>query len=176
MKLIDLKNGDSWSLIPRAINALNEAVRQLLDGKPGPGLARTAGGVMYVVGQQPESRIQSPCHFFAVITGSTAIIAGVKWSYTFEEIVKTGDAGYSGAWSIRTGGRTGTAYNILEYINTADGLCGNGIDAQNLTDNFPGFALQPVPTGTPVIVFISKSAVGTEYWIQIPNGIDGSCE
>jgi len=115
--------------------------------------------------------------FWAKITASSAASTdGNQWYYSFAEVEKT-SAGYSG-WSTLEGGRTGTneAYNSLEDMNTAAGVCGNGVDPDNLdTDDFT-FSIQPCPANA--IVWMREIVVDTttEYWFQYANGVDGGCD
>jgi hypothetical protein len=113
-------------------------------------------------------------YFNAVIGGSTS--AGPnKWTYNFTEVQKI-SGGYSG-FSAVTNGRTGTAYNMAEYINSATGLQGNGVVVENLA-TVPGeYTIQPCPPGTPVVMqAITRTDGVTEYWFSHTNGIDGVCE
>ncbi|MCE5200850.1 MAG: hypothetical protein ABFD54_05985 [Armatimonadota bacterium] len=103
MKLVDLKNGDSWGMIPRAINALNDAMRQLQNGRPGPGLARAADGMIYVPQRQNEPVRQAASSIFC------AKITANDPAYTFAEVTYV-----DSAWTVKSGGKTGTAINIAE--------------------------------------------------------------
>jgi hypothetical protein len=113
-------------------------------------------------------------YFWARISAATATATATQWTYTFVEIEKT-STGYGG-WADKTGGRTGTAYNTFEDNNSASGTQGDGVDIDNLAGT--GFTLQPVPVRSdPVLVYWIYLADGTiEYWISVPNAIDGECE
>jgi hypothetical protein len=100
-----------------------------------------------------------------------------RWTYAFVEVEKTSE-GYGG-WTDMDGGRTGTAYNMVEDANPADGVLGNGVDTANLTGTF---APKPASAGVIVCMFIQtftptpgEPAV-TEHWFGVENGIDGQCE
>jgi hypothetical protein len=51
MSLPRLQKGDRWGRIPTVVNALADAVDALMGTKPGPGLAKTAGGQLYATGK-----------------------------------------------------------------------------------------------------------------------------
>ncbi len=111
--------------------------------------------------------------FWARITASESA-GDNKWSYSIAEAVKT-SAGYGG-WAAKSGGRTGTAYNVIEDINAASGVLGDGVNASNLdTDDFT-FTLQPCPNGVPVWIRPVPVGEATEYWFAYENGIDGGCD
>lgn len=95
-----------------------------------------------------------------------------RWDYTFEEVEKT-STGYGG-WAEKSGGITGTAYNMTEVPNSSSGVQGNGI-TYPLSDDAAGFTMKPAPTG--IIVRVWPVTVGstTEYWFSYENGVDGSC-
>ncbi|HUT59713.1 MAG TPA: hypothetical protein VNA25_17845 [Phycisphaerae bacterium] len=140
--------------------------------------------------------ILPPDGFWAIIDSSTATNGSgtnhatdpsTQWTYDVAEAEKTA-AGYDG-WTVKVGGRTGTAYNRKEEINTnivaaTPGVMGNGVDLANCdydTDATYEFAPQPIPDGSVVWVEIESFSVagGTayeEYWIDEANGIDGGCD
>lgn len=106
-----------------------------------------------------------------------------KWTYPFSEVEKTA-AGYGG-WSVLTGGRSGTAHNVIEDINTTTGAdrMGNGVVLDNLDyddDATFEFAPRPVPANVIVqmrVVEFRVSGVPTvEYWFAYENGADGVCD
>jgi len=143
--------------------------------------------------------------FTARITASTktngtatahATDPSTQWTYTFVEVEKTG-TGYSAmtggtprTWTDRAGGRTGTAYNLIEDINTRithalgkTERMGNGVVLENLdydSDNTYEFAPRPVPDETPVEIEVVCFKVGDteyeEYWFSYENGVDGECD
>ena len=142
--------------------------------------------------------------FYARITASTfangtatahATNPATQWTYTFVEVEKT-VAGYSvmtasaRSWTDLSGGRTGTARNTIEDINTliTDTLggeasrMGNGVVLANLdydTDGTYDFPPRPVPDEVIVQVHEVSAVVAgvssTEYWFSYENGVDGSC-
>lgn len=118
--------------------------------------------------------------FAVFVTGSTATgitdVNGnpVQWTYTFAEAYKA-TGGYGG-WATLTGGRTGTAYNYLEEANTATQTrYGNGVAHDG--DYLETYAMQPFQPLYPVKVTKVWPADGTaeEYWLNYPNGEDGTC-
>jgi len=162
----------------RILLQIFDAVEELQRQHPGPGLGKTPGGILYAV--NPERReVEGNGEngdFFAVITEINIVTAKVQWSYDFVEIYKDDLNGYSGTWHTLSGGRTGIAFNLTEFINTDDGLCGNGVDAGALAIEFPGFEIQPCPVGNPICVHTNHIPDGgDEYWFEYQNGIDGSC-
>jgi hypothetical protein len=123
---------------------------------------------------QGSSRQSFSRRYFWARISANSLVAVNKYTYTFVEIEKT-SAGYGG-WADKTNGRTGTAYNTFEDSNTGSGVQGDGVDIDNLSGT--GFQLQPIPVRTdPVLVYWLYLTDGTlEYWISVPNAIDGECE
>jgi hypothetical protein len=123
---------------------------------------------------QGNSRQSFSRRYFWARISANSLYSINQYTYTFIEIEKT-SAGYGG-WADKTGGRTGTAYNTFEDSNTGSGVQGDGVDIDNLSGT--GFALQPIPVRTdPVLVYWIYLTDGSiEYWISVPNAIDGECE
>jgi len=114
-------------------------------------------------------------HIEARIVSSSAAGAN-RWTYEFVQVVKT-SAGYGG-WSDVPGGLEGVAYNRNEDRNTgaAGSVNGNGVAQNSLTTASAEFTLRPIPDDTLVELRPLTLADGTvEYWMEIPNGIDGGC-
>lgn len=129
--------------------------------------------------------------FFAEITNSHGADATnyggstryYRWKYEFREVIKSDQMGYNGVFGQPgTLTRTGTAYNLGEWINTFPSvnnspILGNGVAFKQLIDNFPGMNIQPAPIGT--IVLMRQTNPNTpalsEFWFQYENAIDGSC-
>ena len=119
--------------------------------------------------------------FIARITVNSTY-TNYRYSYSFVEVEKA-EAGYAG-WSIVTvakGGRAGTAYNLVEQMNSAAGEQGNGVDRANLVD--PGvytFTIKAAPVNVLVMMMEIPCKVAgvwtTEYWFQYENGVDGTCD
>ena len=97
-----------------------------------------------------------------------------RWIYQVQEIEKLAE-GIDG-WSVKTGGRTGTAYNRAEEMNGTTVPYGNGI-----TTAIPaGFDLMPIPVDRMVVcqpksITKSDGVVEVEYWFSADNAVDGSC-
>lgn len=146
--------------------------RALSTPQSGPGILVTGGASNDVIALAPGFRPAGG--FWARVTASTADGTN-RWTYTFSEVQKTG-AGYTG-WSIRSGGRTGTARNTFEDINDAAGIQGNGIniDGSAFPDNFD---IQPIPAGTIVWVVrvVRAGSQVAEFWLSYVNAVDGTCD
>lgn len=111
--------------------------------------------------------------FDAIINSSSG--SNNQWTYAFSEVEKT-TAGYSG-WTVKSGGITGTAYNRAEDINSATGVQGNGVDADNLDTDDYTFALQACPDNSIVTIDVIELTTGVnEYWFTHENGVDGECD
>lgn len=103
----------------------------------------------------------------AKITGSSRIGATAnRWEYDITFVVISADG------SITDSASTGTAYNVTEINNPADGtgLHGNGVD--NSAADWPaGMEIMPAPTGFIVMVY----PVGGNWIFEHCNGVDGTC-
>ena len=100
-----------------------------------------------------------------------------RWRYGWDEAILTGDPTLvGGGWTLKTNGRNATgpwggAFNLAEAPNTGSGVEGTGHNV----DGLPGtFAMQPIPSGRPVAMWIVHSTPKT-VWFDSPNAIDGSC-
>ena len=149
------------------------AIRRALSSpRGGPGIVVSQHGDNDVISLGRDFRRQPafPAKITASATDSTN-----RWTYSFVEVVKK-TAGYGG-WSTRTGGRTGTARNMFEDMNNGAGIEGNGINVDG-TDFPAGFAVQPVPAGTIVMVYrvLEASAGAQEFWFDFVNAVDGECD
>lgn len=169
-------------------NELLDWVKERTNIKCGPGMeVRHMAGGMFVslihsplamsnqtAGAEPPGGGAS--YFFARITASSGGSTDNQWNYTFAEVHRDAVAGYEGHWYTRTGGKSGTAYNLTENMNQATGLCGNGVNATNLAADFPDFAIQPAPVDTIVVMYtVTNAASEIEYWFQYENAVDGGC-
>jgi hypothetical protein len=101
-----------------------------------------------------------------------------QWTYAFVEVEKTA-AGYGG-WTTLSGGRTGSARNTIEDMNSDTGVQGNGVDVANLDTDAFTFEIQPCPAGNVVwmrtVRFMVDDEPTTEYWFDYENGVDGECD
>jgi len=120
---------------------------------------------------------QDTARFLAQI-GTPAVAdspAKNRWTYPITEVVKT-DSGYSG-FTAKAGGRTGTAYNVIEYMNDGSGKEGNGVTVSNLSSSQYDFDIQPAPAG--LITWCWEvplaNSKDVEYWFCYENGVDGTC-
>jgi len=114
--------------------------------------------------------------FFARITASAADGTN-RFSYTFVEVYKSA-AGYGG-WSTLSGGRSGTARNLIEDANdaVAETVLGNGLLVSHLDTDEWTFEFQEFPNGFPFRMWTVTLSDGTvEYWFQYENGVDGVCD
>ena len=133
-----------------------------------------------IYNRRPDGKPPAPPtgrpRFPARIGAATA--DGYRWTYAFVEVAKT-VAGYGG-WTTLTGGRTGTAYNTIEDMNSASGVQGNGVDRAHLDTAAYTFAIQPCPEGNVVWMRTIRFKVGeeakVEYWFSYENGVDGECD
>lgn len=143
----------------------------------------TADGAFVVAGpgesrEPPMAAMARPRGFWAAL-GTGTSDGDNRWSYPFTERVKT-STGYDG-WTDKTDGRSGTARNACEDVNSASGAQGNGVDVGNLDTADFTFTIQQAPAGSIVwIVPVTFTPEGgertTEYWFWHENGVDGSCD
>jgi len=104
-------------------------------------------------------------YFFARVQGQQAVSAN-RYSYQFVEITKN-TAGY-GNWIDKTGGITGTCYNLIEDQNSTTGTLGNGVPLAAVG----ACNMKLIPVGTRIMVFWTYLANGNvEYWTQYENGV-----
>ena len=139
--------------------------------------------VVIVFRQEDDSSPTNYRHFMSVTKQAQEFVARIsassdqgndRYSYSFDEVEKTG-FGY-GNWTTRSDGRTGTAYNLIEDMNTASGVQGNGVDRDNLGTSDYTFTIQPAPSDVLVEIREVEYSDTTEYWFQYENGVDGTCD
>jgi hypothetical protein len=109
----------------------------------------------------------------AKITGYTVITAGLKWKYDWEEVRFT-EATTSVATKTNGLNKTnqGWGYNWNELSNTGTMWAPLG-DPINVP---VGFALVPIASGTPVLLFPIRDTTGALFWVfDKVNAIDGEC-
>lgn len=102
----------------------------------------------------------------AKVTDSTQIGTANRWTYAITFVVVHANG------TITDSTLTGTAYNVTEFNNPADGtgLHGNGVD--NSAADWPaGMEIMPAPTGFIVMVY----PVGGNWIFEHCNGVDGTC-
>lgn len=185
----------------RDYNELVDAINAVLNGiQQGPGVHINRMMTGELVISAPKQRL-SPSQIPAPDPGDPAVNFGwffakitayevysdspPAWTYTFAEVHKADNLGYAGNWFVRTGGRSGTAYNLTEgRVETAvDGITGEGIDLANIGDgfdgstpDFPDFAMVPIPVGALVVMHVAYTGGSDpEYWFQMPRSVDGAC-
>jgi len=118
--------------------------------------------------------------FLAKITANTVIITGRRWKYAWEEaeqytdtIQKFQTKGGSAITSATT--VIGYAYNTVEALQQTSGTKdGPGLTHASIPS---GFTLQPIATGTVVLMHASINATdGSQaFSFCISNAIDGTC-
>jgi len=122
-----------------------------------------------VAGSSTDEAVES--HWMK-ITGATA--SGKRWQYS-GKIQKKTTAGYGGWVDDTSFNEITTAYNMIENMNGATGLWGNGVTSTNLSGSID---IKPAPTGAIVRVYleiVSGATPTREWWFQYENGIDGAC-
>ncbi|HET6442528.1 MAG TPA: hypothetical protein VM219_02015 [Phycisphaerae bacterium] len=143
--------------------ALLRAMAQRFRAEGPPSRGRAAG-----------PRLQGPAPGFWGRITAYAAAGDNRWTYTFEEVWKE-TAGYDG-WAAVTDGRTDTAYNSIEDMNTAAGVQGNGVDVANLDTADYTFEIEPCPVGNVVWIRPVWITGAPEFWFSYANGVDGSCD
>ena len=118
--------------------------------------------------------------FLAKITGNTTVITNRRWKYAWEEaeqytdtIQKFQTKGGSAITSATT--VIGYAYNTIEALQQTSGTKnGPGFTHANIPS---GFTLQPIATGTVVLMHASINATdGSQaFSFCVSNAIDGTC-
>ncbi len=117
----------------------------------------------------------------AKITGSTVVLAGKKYKYTWEEQVPVnGDSGATledpASTSRFNSTNIGEAWNLAESSNTSGSNVINGVDTS--ASGFPtNFALVAIPNNTVVLMhlFRDTSSVLRPYF-QLQNHFAGTCD
>ena len=115
--------------------------------------------------------------FLAKITGNNVIISNRRWSYTWT----------TAAFDVTTNkfkAATGTALisdtNQLAY-NTVEGLqqdsgTKNGPGVLHANIVAAGYTLQPIASGTYVLLFGTADSTGKQIYVfSVANAIDGTC-
>jgi len=135
---------------------------------------QTPGGITLRINQEELRRRNVPDYFYAKITGPTPT-SGHKsqWTYAFEEVISQ-STGYGG-WITKSGGKTGTSYNLVEDANADTGTQGNGVGLVNGYIDGTGLQLQPCPQGT-IVMMYEMRADTMGYYFTYENGVDGSCD
>jgi hypothetical protein len=115
-----------------------------------------------------------------IIKGNTAIgVNQNKWRYSIAPVRKTvaDSIDPSGYYYFEEAAEYSAvnAYNSIEYINSATGIQGNGIDVDGLTGT--SFEIQPAPTNTIVtmwreLIYINGDPT-LENWFEFSNAVDG---
>lgn len=96
----------------------------------------------------------------------------IRYNYTGRVARKTGAA--NTGWADRDAEDV-TLYHTLEYLNNGSGVEGHGVNIDTLP---AGFAIKPIPVGTPVFaepVVVEGSPNTLEWWITAVSPIDGEC-
>lgn len=115
--------------------------------------------------------------FVAKITANVVVIANRRWKYEWSSAwlnsTKLFEPISGSNLSYATQGNT-YAYNTCEGLQQTSGTYdGPGITHANIPT---GYTLQPIATGTYVIMVVSKSADSkTSYVFSLANAIDGAC-
>ena len=115
--------------------------------------------------------------FIAKITASTTIIANRRWKYEWAE----GTLGATDLFELVSGSsytytNTGDyAYNTCEALQQASGTKnGPGVLHANIVA--AGYTLQPIASGTYVLLFGTADSTGKQIYVfSVANAIDGSC-
>ena len=118
--------------------------------------------------------------FLAKITGNTTVITNRRWKYAWEEAEQYTDTvqkfqtkGGSAITSATT--VIGFAYNTVEALQQTSGTKdGPGLTHASIPS---GFTLQPIATGTVVLMHASINATdGSQaFSFCVSNAIDGTC-
>ena len=118
--------------------------------------------------------------FLAKITGNTTVITNRRWKYEWEEAEQYTDTvqkfqtkGGSAITSATT--VIGFAYNTVEALQQTSGTKdGPGLTHASIPS---GFTLQPIATGTVVLMHASINATdGSQaFSFCVSNAIDGTC-
>lgn len=117
--------------------------------------------------------------FLAKITANTTVISNRRWKYSWEEAEQYTDTvqkfqtkGGSAITSATT--VIGFAYNTVEALQQTGASNGPGFLDANLPT---GFLLQPIATGTVVLMHASINATdGSQaFSFCVSNAIDGTC-
>ena len=160
--LCDVKNNDATSLTTNPTGSATILWRE-----------SGSSGTVWAIVRIGTPAAEAAVTIFGRITSNSSDGSN-RWSYRFIEVEKT-QPGYGG-WTDVDGGITGTVRNVIEDQNTSSGTLGNGVSVDNLTSATARFLLQPIPTGTRVMITPVTLTNGVvEYWTQYANGVDGGC-
>lgn len=173
-----------------AYNTLRDWMLELMTIRVGPGLqmSRMSGGTFISLLHNPQNQIvgrqadppgpggETTVTFPAQIISATSSGTN-QWSYGFYEVRHPVGAGHIAPWTQISGGREGTAHNLIEHMNNGVGVEGNGVDVTAMAADFPGFTYQPCPVGNIVIMHIYRNPVttGSGFWFSFENSCDGGC-
>lgn len=127
---------------------------------------------------EPSSKEYRPTVFFACIIDATVVVAGRQWKYTWTRSQisdsTTSEFVMTDEYSLNYNNGNFYAWNGCEMAHLVNGDY-NGPGFQNA--NIPaGYALQPICTGTHVMMMSERSTDGNLIFVfSIPNAIDGTC-
>lgn len=159
-------------------NIINHTQRlNWIKGTGGISVQNSAAGIAIGLSERPaeDGGILDETHFEAII-GASTLVSPNLWSYAFQEAEETAIG--PGGLTVKAGGRTGTAYNKSEDINTASVL-GIGVDPAHLDTADYLFALGPCPVGTPrtiTVGYVMVAGVATpSYRFEYEGSPDGEC-
>ena len=117
------------------------------------------------------STIPELSEIFVRITGET-LLSDNKWEYDWEEVRFANDEAVT-TGSVRTSASYGKALNLMEMLNTAAGVQGNGVDVANLDNDFE---IQPISDRAVVMLKGPYTISGVNRWLfQAVNAVDGVC-
>jgi len=117
--------------------------------------------------------------FLAMITANTVIITGRRWRYAWEQAEQYTDTIQK--FQTRAGSTINSANTLIYAYNTVEALqqTSGTKDGPGLTHaSIPsGFTLQPIATGTVVLMHASINATdGSQaFSFCVSNAIDGTC-
>lgn len=113
--------------------------------------------------------------FIAVITGNTTIISNRRWKYNWSQsYLRSSDKLFTQSSTYLVSAAGSEAYNTCEALQQAgDPQDGPGITHTNIP---AGYTLQPIATGTNVLMFQSRNEKGdVVFAFCLANAIDGAC-
>jgi len=113
--------------------------------------------------------------FTAKITGNTTIIANRRWKYNWiQSYLKSNNKLFTQSSTYLVSAAGSEAYNTCEALQQSSGTYdGPGITHSNIP---AGYTLQPIATGTNVLIFQSRDDLGAVTFVfSLANAIDGAC-
>ena len=115
--------------------------------------------------------------FIAVITGNTTIISNRRWKYNWSQsYLKSSNKLFTQSSTYLVSATGTEAYNTCEALQqdtTSNPKDGPGITHSSIPS---GFLLQPIATGTNVLMFQSRDDLGAVTFVfSLANAIDGTC-